>query len=238
MRKSKKSLMALAMAVTMTVTMAAGVMGAPKNDISTTTTETTTTAVENAKAKILKAVCTASGKVNVTFRGTVAYAEDVTAAIKDEDGKEWNAKIIKKTKSMAVVSATGLVKGKKYTVTVDGVKLKDAVEYNSVSRTFTAKKLKTTAKAKKVTKKVFVKAKNIIVVKLKGKVSYKEPVVKVTDEKGNVYEAKIAGKSKGNVKVSVKDLKKATKYTVTITGVKTKKEKNYASITTTFTTKK
>lgn len=237
--KTRKIIMSLVMTASMVAGMMVGVVAAPKEDKVKVPEETTTvTATVTEKVKVSKAACTASGKINVTFKGTVEYAPEVTAEIKAMDGNELKAVISKKTKSMVVVRGEGLVKGEKYTVTVKGVKLKGAEAFDEVSRTFTAKRLKTAIKTKKMTKKVSVKAKNTIIVKLKGKASYNNPEVRVVDEQNKEYEAKIVKKTKGNVKVAIKDLKKATKYTVTITGVKTKKEKNYAAITTTFTTKK
>lgn len=61
--------------------------------------------------------------------------------------------------------------------------------------------------------------------------------VKIIAADGNTYDAKIAGKSKGNIKVSVSKLEKGKKYTVVINGVKGKKEANFGSISTTFVTK-
>lgn len=233
--KTRKIIISLAMVASLVVGLVVGVMAAPKESKATTPEETT---VVVAKAKISKAACTALGKINVTFKGAVEYAPEVTVEIKSMDGKEIKASISKKTKSMVVVRAAGMVKGEKYVVTIHGVKLKGAEAFDKVSRTFTAKRLKTTIKTKNITEKVSVKAKNTIVVKLKGKASYNQPEVKVVDENNKEYEAKIVKKTKGNIKVSILNLKKATKYTISITGVKTKKEKNYATITATFTTKK
>lgn len=83
-----------------------------------------------------------------------------------------------------------------------------------------------------------MKAKSTIIVKCKGTVQLKDAVVTVKDGNNKEYTAKVVGKSKGNIKVRINGLKKGMKYTVTITGVKTKKELNYASVSTTFVAKK
>lgn len=99
-------------------------------------------------------------------------------------------------------------------------------------------KLKSKCKAYKIKKKIAVKEENTIVIKCKNKVMLKDAAVEVTDEDGDIYEAEITGKKKGNIKVTVSGLEEGEEYTITVTGVKTKKENNYGSVTTAFATKK
>lgn len=184
-----------------------------------------------------KAVCTASGKICIKFSNQVEWDEDVTVSLTDADGVQTIVEVVKKNERMIAVAGTGMVKGEKYTVTVNGVKAAGADEYTSVSCEFTAKKLKTCCKAKKITKKIKAKKNTKIVVQCKGTVKLKDATVTVTDEDNNDYASAVVSKSKGNIKVRVAGLKKKEKYTVIIDGVKAKKEANYAAVTSSFATK-
>lgn len=231
MKRTTKSLLALGMAAAMAITGMAGTADAKKPAVEKE---------ENAKVQAIKAkaTCTAAGKVNLSFSQTIEWGQDAAAVLTDADRKETNVAISKKGTRSAVIRGEGMVKGQRYTVTISGIRVKGTTEYTTASGAFTAKKLKGSCKAQKITKKVAVKAKSTIVVKCKGTVQLKDATVTVKDDDQKAYEAKIVGKSKGNIKVRINGLKKGKKYTVTITGVKSKKELNYASVTTTFVAKK
>jgi len=184
-----------------------------------------------------KAVCTGAGKINVNFTKDVEWSEEVTAVLVDGEGNETALEFIKKTAKKAIIKGVGMVKGAKYALTINGVKLKGAEEFASITYNFKAKKIKTDVKAQKVAKKVKVKKATKVVVKCKGKIQLQDATVVVVDEDNNTFEAKIVGKQKGNVKISVDGLEKGKKYTATINGIKLKKELNFGSVTTNFTTK-
>ena len=74
-----------------------------------------------------------------------------------------------------------------------------------------------------------------VVLKMNGAVQYKDATVTVKDSAGKECAAKIVKKAKGNIKVQITGLEKGKTYTITINGVKAKKEKNYGSITKTIT---
>ena len=180
-----------------------------------------------------KVTCTASGKVNISFKQKVTYTDSLKAVITDESGKEIPCKITKKNKSMLTVTVSGLVKDQKYTLTIEGILGKDSSEAVVVKKIFTAKGMKTQSKVGKVS----VSGKNFVILKMKSAAYYKDATVVVKDSSGNVCEAKIVKKAKGNVKVQITGMKKGETYTITINGIKTKKEKNYGSITRTVTVK-
>lgn len=230
MKKTLKSALALGLAVIMTAGCMTGISASAKKEKNKATKTT-------AKVTTAKATCTAAGKVNVKFKGMVTYAEDLSVTVTDETQNELETTVSKKNRGMMVIKIAGMVKGQKYNISISGIRKKGETEYGNVNCTFTAKRLKTTCKAKKITKKVTVKKKNTIIIKCKSNVKFKDATVTVSDQNGDKYEAKLVGKSKGNIKVSIRGLKKASTYTITITGVKTKKELNYGSITTKFTTK-
>ena len=232
MKRTTKSFLAFGMAAALAFTSLAGTAEAKK--------PTTAATDENTKVQAIKAkaTCTAAGKVNISFSQTVEWGEDAAAVLADADGKETTVTIDKKGKRTAVIRGEGMVKGQNYTVTISGIRTEGTTEYTSATCAFTAKKLKGNCKAEKITKKVSVKANNTIIVKCNGSVQLKDATVTVKDNEQKSYDAKIVGKSKGNIKVKVSGLKKGMSYTVTITGVKTKNELNYSSVTTTFVAKK
>lgn len=72
------------------------------------------------------------------MQGTVEY-KDATVSVKDEAGNECEAKIVKKSKGNIKVQITGMKKGVKYTITINGVKTKSEKNYGSITRTVTGK---------------------------------------------------------------------------------------------------
>ncbi len=180
-----------------------------------------------------KVTCTSAGKVNISFKQKVTYTDALKATIKDGNGKEISCKISKKNKSLLTVSVSGLVKGQKYTLEIEGILGKDSAQAVEIKKVFTAKGMKTQSKVGKAT----VEAEKFVVLKMKSAAYYKDATVSAVDADGKACDAKIVKKAKGNVKVHITGMKKGNKYTITINGIKTKKEKNYGSITKTVTVK-
>lgn len=207
-----------------------------KESTEETTEETEKEETESKKEKsknVVKVTCTSSGRINVSFKEKVEYTDSVKVTLLDEDGEEVACEIVQKNKKLMGISTSGLVKDQKYTLTIQGVLVDNASESGDITTSFVAKGMKTACKVSKVT----VSKKKFVTMKMKSSAYYKDAEVVVKDEDGNVIEAKIVKKSKGNIKIQVSGLEKGEKYTVTVTGVKTKKEKNYSSITKTFTAK-
>jgi len=190
------------------------------------------------KEKKVTAVCNADGKIKVKFPQKVEWSEEATATLTDSEGNSIEVTLSKMDKKSAIVEGEGMIIGNTYTLVINGVKNESDDEFGSITVKFKAKELKSKCRVKKFDKKIKAKKRNVIRIKCKGKVQTKDAEATVTDEKGNEYTAKVKGKSKGSIKVAVEGLEKGAEYTVTITGVKIKKEKNYASVTTTFKTKK
>ena len=180
-----------------------------------------------------KVTCTSAGKLNISFKQKVTYTDGLKAVITDEEGREIASKISKKNKSLLTVSVSGLVKGQKYTVEIEGILGKDSTEAVVVKKAFTAKGMKTQSKVGKAT----VESKKFVILKMQSAAYYKDAAVSVVDGNGNAYDAKIVKKAKGNIKVQIAGMKKGNTYTITINGVKTKNEKNFGSITKTVTVK-
>ncbi|MCI8787410.1 MAG: hypothetical protein HFI84_12300 [Eubacterium sp.] len=187
-----------------------------------------------AKAQELgKITCTSAGKLNISFKQKVTYTNAVKAVITDAEGKEIPCKITKKKNKLMTVTVSGLVKGQNYTLTINGILGKDSAEAVVIAKTFTAKGMKTKSKIGSAC----VEGKNFVVLKMNGAAYYKDAVVTVKDSAGNECAAKIVKKAKGNVKVQIAGMKKGETYTITIQGIRTKKEKNYGSVTRTITVK-
>lgn len=242
-RKSVKSILAGALAMSMVVG-APTVTFAQQVDGNSVVIETETRAKKqegtqkpvNKKAKaqeVGKVTCTSAGKVNISFKQKVTYTDALKAVITDESGREITCKISKKNKSLLTVSVSGLVKDQKYTLKIEGILGKESAEAVAINKVFTAKGMKTQSKVGKTS----VQGKKFVVLNLKSAAYYKDASVIVKDSKGNDCAAKIVKKAKGNVKVQITGMKKGEKYTITINGIKTKKEKNYGSITRTVTVK-
>ncbi len=198
--------------------------------------ENSTDSKKTNKAKaqeVGKVTCTSSGKVNISFKQKVTYTDALKAVITDESGKEIPCRITKKNKSLLTVTVSGLVKDQKYILSIEGILGKDSTEAVAVKKVFTAKGMKTQTKVGKVS----VSGKNFVTLKMNSAAYYKDASVEVKDSKGSVCPAKIVKKAKGNIKVQITGMKKGEKYTITINGVKTKKEKNFGSITRTVTVK-
>ena len=180
-----------------------------------------------------KVTCTSAGKVNISFKQKVTYTDALKAVITDEAGTEIPCKITKKNKSLLTVSVSGLVKGQKYTISIEVILGKESSEAVVIKKEFTAKGMKTKCKVGNAT----VEGKKFVVLKMKSAAYYKDATVEVKDSKGNACDAKIVKKAKGSVKVQITGMKKGETYTITINGIRTKKEKNYGSITRTVTVK-
>lgn len=242
MRKNFKGIAAGALALSMMIsapTMAfAQQDGTDKAAYTATQADKKQKPTENKKDKpkaqeVAKVTCTSAGKVNISFKQKVTYTDALKVVIRDEAGTEIPCKISKKNKNLLTVSVSGLVKGQKYTLEIEGILGKDSAQAVEVKKEFTAKGMKTKSKVEKAA----VEDKGFVVLKVQGTVDYKDATVSVKDEAGNECEAKIVKKSKGNIKVQITGMKKGVKYTITINGIKTKSEKNYGSITKTVTGK-
>lgn len=231
MNKKFRKIIIGTLTLAMALSMSSVSMAKPKaeNKAHTKSTETTTSTEVN----IAKITCTASGKLNVSFGQNVTYTETLNAIITDNSGKKIECSISAKSRRKLTVSVKGLIKGQNYNLTIEGIANYNSNKFAAVSKTFTAKGMKTACSAEKVS----MAKKNVIILHTKSAAYYKDAAVEVKDADGNILSATIIKKAKGNIKIKVDGLEKGKKYTVTVNGVKTKKENNFSSITKTFTAK-
>ena len=221
MNKKFRKIIIGTLTLAMVLSMSSVSMAKPKaeNKAHTKSTETTATTEVN----IAKITCTASGKLNISFGQNVAYTETLNAVITDNSGKEIECGI----------SVKGLIKGQNYNLTIEGIANYNSDKAATVSKIFTAKGMKTASSVEKVS----MTKKNVIILHTKSAAYYKDATVEVKDADGNILSAAIIKKAKGNIKIKVDGLEKGKKYTVTVNGVKTKKENNFSSITKIFIAK-
>lgn len=249
MKNLTKKFMALGLAVCMTFGSAGAVGAAPKKPataVSTTKPDKKPSekpVKPQEHAKIAKATCTSSGKINISFKSQVEYGNNLKVWIKENwgEGKEVtdNAKILKKSRTSMSVQATNLVKGKKYTVVVGDVKKKGAATFENISANFAAKALKTSCKVLPIAKVTAAKTSKVIV-KFNKSVNYKDVTVTVRDKNNYTtkYNATIKRRTKGNMEIYIPGLERKHTYTLIIDGIKAVKgEFNYSQVITEFTTK-
>ena len=124
-----------------------------------------------------KITCTSAGKLNISFKQKVTYTNAVKAVITDAEGKEILCKITKKKNKLMTVTVSGLVKGQSYTLTIDGILGKDSDEAVIITKTFTAKGMKTKSKIGSAC----VVGRNFVVLKMNGAAYYKDAAVTVKD---------------------------------------------------------
>ena len=159
----------------MVLSMSSVSMAKPKaeNKAHTKSTETTATTEVN----IAKITCTASGKLNISFGQNVAYTETLNAVITDNSGKEIECGISAKSRRKLTVSVKGLIKGQNYNLTIEGIANYNSDKAATVSKTFTAKGMKTASSVEKVS----MTKKNVIILHTKSAAYYKDATVEVKE---------------------------------------------------------
>jgi len=180
--------------------------------------------------KAKKVVCTKSGNVKVSFNTNVAWSPEAKAVITDAAGTELTIKSSKQLKRSALYKVEGLQAGGIYKLTISGIKAAKAQEYTQISREFSMKSFRKNIKVKKVYGK-----KKVISVMFRKRVYYdKEVTVVVTDENGNILQSALKLKNRKKMLVKVIGMQKGAKYTLTINGIKVKKDAEFGSISYTF----
>ena len=76
-------------------------------------------------------------ELEIEFYGLVQY-KNPKVTVRDTAGRTYTAVIVEKESRELEVRVAGLVKGRKYTVSVSGLRLRGGSQYTSVSKKFTA----------------------------------------------------------------------------------------------------
>ena len=91
------------------------------------------------KLTIQKLECDVGDReLELEFSGRVQY-KSAKVTVKDSAGKKYTARIEEKDSDSMEIYVKGLKKGKKYTVQISGVRLRNTGSYGKVSKTFTAR---------------------------------------------------------------------------------------------------
>lgn len=114
-----------------------GILG-EGSDEAVTIEKTFTAKGMKTKCKVGSASVQGKKFVVLKMKSAASY-KDATVSVKDSDGKECEAKIVKKAKGNIKIQIEGMKKGNKYMIVVNGVKTKKEKCYGSVTRTVTVK---------------------------------------------------------------------------------------------------
>lgn len=90
------------------------------------------------KCKVGSASVQGKKFVILKMKSAASY-KDAAVSVKDFDGNECEAKIVKKAKGNIKIQISGMKKGSTYTIIVNGVKTKKEKSYGSVTKTITIK---------------------------------------------------------------------------------------------------
>ena len=91
-----------------------------------------------AAPKVKKVEYEGNGVVDVDFTTKNVRYRNAKVTVKDAAGKKLTIRKIEKDTDGLDIDIHGMVKGKKYTVTVSGVRVKGVGSYTKVTKTFTA----------------------------------------------------------------------------------------------------
>lgn len=106
-------------------------------DQAATITQTFTANGMKTECEISKTDTKVKNSIVLQLKGSAEY-KNATVTVVDAKGNALNAKITSKSKGSIKIAVTGMKKGQKYTVTVNGVKVHKENNYSSISKTFTA----------------------------------------------------------------------------------------------------
>lgn len=186
-----------------------------------------------ATAAIKKTEYEGSGYVEVDFKKDVQY-KSVKVTVKDSDGKSYTAKISEKDEDDLTFKVSNIKAGKTYNYTISGVRAGGSGSYGKVSGSFKVP----AAKKLSIKELEYDRGDKEMEIEFSGKVEYSSAKVTVKDSSGKSYTAKIIEKENDGMEVRVSGLKKGSKYTVKVSGVRLKSAGgSYSSVSKSITVK-
>ena len=186
-----------------------------------------------ATASISKTEYEGSGYVEVDFKKDVQY-KSAKVTVKDSDGKSYTAKITEKDEDDLTFKVSSIKDGKTYSYTISGVRAGGSGSYGKVSGSFKVP----AAKKLSIKSLEYDRGDKEMSIEFSGKVEYSGAKVTVKDGDGKSYTAKITEKENDEMEVKVSGLKKGTKYTVKVSGVRLKSAGgSYGSVSKSITVK-
>lgn len=169
------------------------------------------------------------GRVEVDFGSKVNY-KNVKVTVKDSAGKTYTTRIVEKDNDDLTFDIQKYAEGKTYTYTITGIKKRSESEYGKVTGTV---KIPAKSALPQVKKVEYDRKDKEVEFDFNTKVEWKGANVKIKNGSKN-YVVKILSKDNDEIDVKVKGLQPGTKYTYTISGVRTRGSKDYKTVTGTF----
>jgi len=185
-----------------------------------------------AAASIKKTEYEGSGIVDVDFKKNVQY-KNAKVTVKDSDGKSYTVKIREKDNDDLKFKVSNIAAGKTYSYTISGVRSGKSGSYGKVSGSF--KVPQAAAKTLSIKELDYDRDDRDLEIEFNTKVTYKSVKVKVTDGNGKSYTVKLREKDNDSIDARVTGLKKGTKYTVKVSGVRAGSSGSYGSVSKSFT---
>lgn len=165
------------------------------------------------------------------FKKKVQY-KSAKVTVKDSDGKSYTAKISEKDNDELTFKVSSIAAGKSYTYMISGVRSGGSGSYGKVTGKFSVPAVKKLG----IKSLDYDRGDKELEIDFSGNVQYKSAKVTVKDSSGKSYTAKITEKDSDSLEVQVKGLKKGSKYTVKVSGVRLKSSGgSYSSVSGTLT---
>lgn len=154
--------------------------------------------------------------IELDFSSAVRFKSGVKATVKDSSGKSYATRIDDYDSDDMELDVTGLKAGKKYTVTVTGIRKSSASKYGTLKVQFSIPKATTSL----VKEAEYEHDDRELTLDFKKNVSYKNPKVTVTNTSNTkTYTTRIVEKEKDELTVRVAGLTVGTKYKYSVTGI-------------------
>lgn len=154
------------------------------------------------------------GYVEVDFVYDVQYS-NVQVNVVDATGFSYSAVVRELDEDDISFVVESIVPGKEYNFSISGVRSGFSGEYESVSGSFVVP-----AEGEILIKSVDYDADDReLDIEFSSRVEYNNPIVKIQDASGSVYEGRIIEKDRDSIEVRVGELKRGDEYSVTVEGL-------------------
>ena len=170
--------------------------------------------------------------IDIDFSNRIQLKSTAKVTVKDQSDKKYSTYIEDKDSDEIDLNVAKLAAGKKYTVTITGIRKSGASKYGTLTIKFSIPKAKNT-----IVKEVDYDAEDREVnFEFNTNVTYKKPKVTITDVNGSkTYTAKIIERDYDELTVRVSGLTYGKKYKYTISGVSSSQNSSAKTYSGTFT---
>ncbi len=215
------AVMMITMAATPATTLAA------KAKFSTSTKSTTKIGVKSVNYDYTGS----DDDIEIDFSSKIRLKSNAKATVKDSSGKSYKTFIEDKDSDEIDLDVANLKAGKKYTVTITGIRKSNASKYGTLTITFSIPKASTN-----LVKDVDYDADDReVTFDFRNRVSYKNVKVVITNTSGTkTYKTRVVEKDNDDLTVRVSGLTRGQSYKYKITGVTNTKTKSSKTLSGTF----